>query len=155
VISTAAKATSEIGGKADAYRTFWGRFIERVQLEHPGWTNARVPSGDNWITMKCPMKGCLYGVNFAMGGKTRAELYIDTGDGDENQAILEGFAEHKEEIEGAFGAPLSWEELPGKRACRIAYYGAGDAADLDSHDAYIDWMFDASSRLRRALEPFA
>ena len=119
VISTAAKATSESGGKADSYRAFWSRFIERVHQEHPGWTNARVPSGDNWITMKCPMKGCVYGVSFAMGGKTRAELYIDTGDGEENLAILEGFAEHRAEIEAAFGGPLFWEELP--REARLSH----------------------------------
>ena len=155
VISTAAKATSEGGGKAEAYRAFWSRFIERVHVEHPGWTNARVPSGDNWITMRSPMKGCVYGVNFAMGGKTRAKLYIDTGDAEDNLAVLEGLAEHKAAIEASFGAPLSWEELPQRRACRIAYYGSGDATNLDAHDSYIDWMFDASSRLRLALQPFA
>jgi Domain of unknown function (DUF4268) len=153
VISAAARASSE-GGKANAYRAFWTRFLERVHAEHPSWTNAKVASGDNWMNLKCPIKGCIYGVNFAMGGKTRAELYIDTGDGEENLARLEVFAEHKTEIETAFGAPLSWEELPGRRACRIAVYGSGDAADSEQHDAYIDWMLDASSRLRAALEPF-
>lgn len=155
VVSSAAKATSETGGKADAYRAYWTRFIERVHMEHPGWTNARVPSGDNWMNMKSPIKGCLYGVNFAMGGKTRAELYIDAGDAEENLGILEALASHKFEVEASFGEELSWEELPGKRACRIATYGTGDAANTDEHDAYVDWMLNASSRLRAALEPFA
>jgi len=154
VISTAAKATSEGSSKAAAYRAFWARLIERVHIEHPGWTNAKVASSGNWMTMKCPIKGCVYGVNFAMGGKTRAELYIDTGDSEENLTRLQSFAAHKTEIEAAFVEPLSWEELPGKRACRIAVYGSGDAAETDEHDAYIDWFFDASSRLRSALEPF-
>jgi len=69
VISTAAKATSEGSSKAAAYRAFWARLIERVHIEHPGWTNAKVASSGNWMTMKCPIKGCVYGVNFAMGGK--------------------------------------------------------------------------------------
>ncbi len=90
-----------------------------------------------------------------MGGKTRAELYIDTGIAEENLARLETFAVHKAEIEAAFGEPLSWEELPEKRACRIAVYGSGDAANIDEHDVYIDWFFDASSRLRSSVEPFA
>ena len=155
VISTAAKATSEGGGKSDAYRAFWTRFLERVHTEHPTWTNAKVPSGDNWLTMKSPIKDCANGVNFAMGGKTRAELYIFAGDAEENLARLEGFAAHKEEIEARAGEALSWEDLPGKRACRIAIYGTGDAANMSEHEAYIDWFFDASGRLRAALEPFA
>jgi hypothetical protein len=155
VVATAAKATSEGGGKADAYRLFWTDFLERVHTEHPTWTNAKVASGNNWLTLKCPIKDCAYGVNFAMGGKTRAELYIFAGDAEENIDRLEEFAAHKAEIEAIAGEPLSWEDLPGKRACRIAIYGTGDAATLAEHAAYIDWFFDASSRLRAALEPFA
>lgn len=155
IVSTAAKATSEGGSKTEAYRSFWGRFIERVHVEHPGWTNARVPGGDNWITMKSPIAGTVYGVNFALGGRMRAELYIDSGDAEENLALLAKVSAHKEEIEAAIGTPVSWEELPNRRACRIAIYGDGDVLQTDQHDHYVSWMFEMSSRLRSSLESIA
>lgn len=150
-VSRAAKSSSQVAGKAEAYRSFWTRFLQRVHLEHPGWTNAQKPSTVNWFSMPAPIKRTSYGVNFAIGGKTRSELYIDTGDGAQNLSIFEQLLEKKDEIEVAFGEPLSWEELPGRRACRIAVYGEGDAANTDDHERYIDWFFDTGVRLRRAL----
>jgi hypothetical protein len=152
VVATSAKATSEGGPKAEAYRGFWKRFLERVHQEHPDWTNARTPRVDNWLDLKSPIRGAHYSVGFAMNSRTKSELYIDSGDEEENLQLLNSFAAEKEEIERSYGAPLSWEDLPGRRACRIAVYGEGDVLDVDKHDEYIDWFFDTSARLRAALE---
>ena len=55
-----------------------------------------------------------------------AEVYIDTGDKAKNEQIFNCLSERKEEIEGAFGSALSWEQLETKRACRVAIYMDGD-----------------------------
>ena len=55
-------------------------------------------------------------------------------------------------LEDAYGRPLFFEELPGKRACRIAdYRGGADVTDIDNFDEFIDWFFDSGARLRKAL----
>jgi hypothetical protein len=154
VVSASAKATAK-GGKAEFYRQFWRRFIERVHEEHPDWTNARVAGPDSWMTMKCPIPGCFYGVNFAMGGKTRAELYIDTGDGDENLELFNTLFSRKADVELVVGESVAWEELPNRRACRIAIYGDGDVVEVEKHEVFVTWMLDASARLRAAVEPVA
>ena len=153
VVATAAKATSEGGPKTDAYRAFWGRFIERVHTEHPGWTNARVPGGANWLNLKSPIRGATYSVGFSTNGRAKSELYIDSGDEEENLELLNRFQSQKDAIETLFGEPLSWEELPGKRACRIAVYRDGDVLNTEQHDTYIGWFFDTNARLRATLEP--
>lgn len=139
--------------KADAYRAFWGRFIERVQAEHPGWTNAKTPGPDNWLEMKGPTRGARYTVSFANKGRLRSELYIDTGNAEENAALLMKLETKRDAIEEAFGGSLTWEPLPGKRACRIAVYREGDVLHIDQHDEYVDWFLDTNARLRTALEP--
>jgi hypothetical protein len=58
----------------------------------------------------------------------------------------------RESTEAAFGGPLTWEEMPGRRTCRIADYGQGDAANVKDHDAHIDWFFDSLERLRNAVD---
>jgi len=151
-VAAAAKTTSKQAGKAPLYQGFWARFLERVRAEHPGWTNARKPQASNWLAMACPFKGGpYYAASFAQGGKLRTELYIDFGDAQANLALFEQLAARKDEIEAAYGGPLVWEELPARRACRIADYGDGEVSNGDQFDAYIDWFFDTGTRLRSAL----
>lgn len=153
-VATAAKATSRATGKGAYYLQFWTRFLERVHKEHPGWTSAQKPGEVNWFTMPCPLKGGpAYSIGFAWKGRLRSELYVDYTDPDEVKRVYQGLVEHREAIEAAYGGPLSWEELPNGRASRLADYSDGDAANVDSHDDYIDWFFDSSQRLRAALEP--
>jgi hypothetical protein len=77
-------------------------------------------------------------------------------------ALFEQLAAMKDEIEASYGTPLVWEDLPGKRACRIADYGQGDVSNGDRFDEYgdrfdeyVDWFFDTGSRLRTAISAAA
>jgi hypothetical protein len=141
----------EAVGKGEHYRAFWTRFLERVHAEHPDWTTARIPQKDNWITVPSGIKGAVYGCNFAAGSRLRAELYIDSGDARANLELFRALKKRAKPIEAVYGKALSWEELPGRRACRVADYADGDVTNTDQHDAYIDWFFDTGLRLRRAL----
>lgn len=152
-VAAAAKSTSQQAGKAPLYQAFWSRFLERVRIERPGWTNAQKPQTANWFEMPSPLKGGpYYAVSFAHGGKLRNELYIDYGNAEQNTALFDSLAAQKELIEGQYGAPLSWEDLPEKRACRIADYSHGDVSNGDQFDRYIDWFFDSGTRLRPAID---
>ena len=155
-VAAVTKSSSLQAGKAPLYREFWTRFLERVGAEHPEWTNASKPQTANWFAMACPFKGGpYYAFSFAAGGKLRSELYIDFGDAETNTELFASLAERRDAIEQVYGSRLSWEELEGKRACRIADYGDGDVANVDQHDAYIDWFFDRGGRLRQAVESAA
>lgn len=58
--------------------------------------------------------------------------------------------------QGARQGPLRqaapWEDLPNRRACRLADYTAGDVTDGDAFEQYIDWFFDTGTRLRAAID---
>ena len=60
------------------------------------------------------------------------------------------------EIEKAFGGPLSWERLEGKRACRIKYaqQGGGYRAPEDQWPKMQDGIIAAMTRLEQGLRPF-
>lgn len=157
-VATATKATAQAAsGKGQYYMAFWTRFLERIHTERPGWTKAHKPGPYNWLPMPSPFKGggVSYIANFPAGGKLRYELYIDTGDADANLALFNALQAQQSDIENAYGAPLSWEDLPGKQACRIAAYGSGDVTNPDGHDTYVDWFIQAGTKLRQALEPYA
>jgi hypothetical protein len=149
----AAARSSAVSGKSSLYQAFWGRFLDRVRDERPGWTRAQKPQPQNWLAMPCPFKGGPnYGVSFAQHGRIKTELYIDYPDDAERAAgLYSQLAGFKERIESVFGDQLSWEELPNRRACRIAVYGTGDVSHGDEHDQYIDWFLDTGTRLRAAI----
>jgi hypothetical protein len=150
-VRTATKAGA-VSGKGALYVQFWERFIERVHAEHPDWTKAKAVGPYNWFEMKGPIKGSLINSSFAQGDRLRHELYIDTGDGDRNDLVFGALRNQQSEIESVYGQPLEWEELPSRRACRIAEYEDGcPVADIERWDEYLAWFLDAGTRLRAAL----
>lgn len=140
-----------LGGKATYYERFWGRYIERVQREHPGWTNARRVGRESWMSQPSGVPGTFISVCFGAGGKLRHELYIDAGDAAQNEEVFEDLLSRRNVLEEAYGRRLDFQRLEGRRACRIADHGVGDVTDEGRHDEFINWFFDAGARLRRAL----
>jgi hypothetical protein len=152
-VAADAKATSTQAGKAPLYVAFWTRFLERLAIERPGWSNARKPQPTNWMQMPCPFKGLsYYSPSFAQGGKLRNELYLDFTDPEQVTEVFEKLAAQKDLIESTYGGPLTWEALPGKRAARIGDYAPGSVTNGDDFDAYIDWFFHSGDRLRSAID---
>ncbi len=126
--AVSARAALQVDGKGSWYVEFWTRFLERVRSEHPDWTRSRKPSANNWLEMPCPWKGGpAFSSSFASGGQLRSELYIDfPGD---SQAVAELFSylsDRRDAIETTYGSTLNWEELPNRRASRIADYAEGE-----------------------------
>jgi Domain of unknown function (DUF4268) len=152
----AATQSGAVSERGALYMRLWERLLARVQADYPQWSSARKASPDNWIEMKAPIKGCKFSQSFAQGHRLRHELYIDTGDADRNLEIFESLPSRKAEMEQAYGRPLTWEELPTRRACRVANYKDGcDVTQEDRFEEYIDWFIDAGTRLRKALSTVA
>src|SRR5947209_1954124 len=148
----AAIQRSAVTGKGALYAQFWPNLLERVHGEYPEWTRSRRAGPENWIEMKSPLRGTIISSGFAQGERLRHELYIDTGDGERNLEIFEQLRAHREEFEIAYGRPVEWEELPQRRACRVAdYRGNSDVTNEGDHAAFVGWFVDAGVRLRRAL----
>ncbi len=133
---------------------FWTQLLERAK----GRTKLHAaisPGKENWLGTGAGRAG----LGFDYGIRehdVQVELYIDRGkDAErENEAIFDTLAASREQIEAAFGEPLDWERLEGKRACRIAKrLPVGGYRDEDRWPAIHDAMVDAMMRLERALRP--
>jgi hypothetical protein len=148
-----AKVVSAQAGKGPLYVEFWSSFLDRIHAEHPGWTKARTPGASNWLDLFWLRPGVRINMGFRSQQRFGAELYIDTGDADENRAIFDQLLAQRPEIEQAYGRSLLWEEMEGKRACRLDDYRPGEVTQIDHYDEYTDWAFDAYRRFRRAVGP--
>ena len=111
------------------------------------------PSKGTWVSAGAGKTGLTFGYVVGMRG-ARVELYIDSQDGDNNRQYFEALFLKKETIESAFGSPLDWQPLEGKRACRIKKtYATGGYRDEDVWDAVYEELAEAMEKLESALQP--
>jgi Domain of unknown function (DUF4268) len=111
----------EIAERYFIRKRWWKGLIERSAAVSK--THAHItPSEHGWISASAGVRGL--GFNYVvMQDECRVELYIDRGkDCDaENKQIFDELYASRQGIEKAFGGPLVWERLEGRRACRISH----------------------------------
>lgn len=121
--------TSDVSLKGEKYRNYFQLLIDELREEHK-FTGAKIGQPQNWYSFSSGITGITYTASFAMGGKARAEVYIDMGDVEKNKNLFDG-------LHAAFTSisdlDIEWERLDGKRASRIGVYrnGSIDSPDND------------------------
>jgi hypothetical protein len=145
----------EIAESAHVRRRFWTGLLDRAREKtrlHSGIS----PCDDSWISASAGKTGLTF-VYSVPQRTAQVELYIDRGRGGEEQnlAIFDELLSHQSEIERAYGAPLEWQRLDERRACRIRerWEGVG-YRDEDQWPELQDKLVDAMVRLESALKPF-
>lgn len=150
------KTKRELVKRHEERRQFWKLLLERIPTKTKLHTSLS-PSSDNWIGTSF-VKSWL-GLNYVIEmNRTRVELYIDRGvSPEDNQAIYDHFYSNRPKIEAAYGGPLSWEVLEGKRACRIAarFDTGGYRSPTQDWPQLQDALIDAMIRFEKAIRPYA
>ncbi len=140
-------ASTEIN---EYYRAFFQKLIDELR-ENFRFTNAKTGQPQSWYSFTSGSKGCTYGCSFARG-KIRTEVYIDTRDQNINKEILKTFELQKVELEREFGEEIIFEELPTRRASRIAIYRDGDIwADDQILDEIRIWCIEKLLKFRQVF----
>lgn len=85
--------------------------------------------------------------------ETRAELYIDAPETEDNKALFDALHTNREAIEADFGARLTWQRLNDKRASRISFSVPGGWVDDGTWPSAINQAVDAMQRLYTTLSP--
>jgi hypothetical protein len=144
---------------ADRYvvrRKFWEKLFERARQKTNLYSTLS-PSKDNWVAVASGKPGISFTTTIKERSAT-AQLVIDRGkeSDTENRRILDQLRMHKDEIERAFGLPLTWYQREDVRLCRIINeittggYRDEEAKWTTIQDAIVDSMV----RLEKALRPF-
>jgi hypothetical protein len=134
---------------------FWEQLLQRAKEKGVLLHAQRSPTKDSWISAGAGVRA---GVSFTyviwITEESAVELYIDTGDKDENKRIFDGLHGRKAEIEQAFGAELSWERLDNKRGCRVrSVLREGGLVDEGKWAVIQDAMIASMDRLAKAVKP--
>ena len=136
-----------------AYQAFWAELLRRIRQQHPDWTRSVKAPKASWMTMPYGSSIGWYSFVFTRTGP-RVELYFGSVDPEENRAAFERMAAMREQIDADFGATVSYDPLPTKKACRLHVDrpGGGDVMDGDAHEALMDWFLSTMDRFRMATQ---
>jgi len=133
---------------------FWTELLEKAKRQTK-LHSAISPSEHNWISASAGRRGLVLSY-VIREHEADVELYIDRGKdtNDENEGVFDALLSGKDAIEQAFGAPLEWQRLEGRRACRIkSEIELGGCRDEAKWPAIQNAMIDAMIRLENALRP--
>lgn len=99
---------------------FFADLLDRLKEVRPGLTRATKTFPQNWWCLGAGKTGFRFCWVFTGQNKLRVELYIDSGDKEQNEAAFDALHQQKSDIEAEVGVALSWQRLGDKQASRIA-----------------------------------
>jgi Domain of unknown function (DUF4268) len=100
------------------FRRFWSQLVERAHSKTTLLLN-RTPTTDYWLTAGIGRDGFSLTLA-AKEDRARIECYIRLRQGRQGTlAAFNALLSQREDIEGAFGEHLDWQELAGKSGSRI------------------------------------
>ena len=137
-----------ITDKQEYYKHFFTSFLELVHKELPGITNSKKVGYDSWKSFPAGTSGYQYACAFRSGNRFSCELYIDTGDKEENKQRFNTLYQNKEGIENKTGE-LSWERLDDRKACRIAAY-----TDYTNDQEMLTWGIEKLKIFREVFKKY-
>jgi hypothetical protein len=144
----------ELAYRNDPRYRFWEGLLERAKQTTRLHANIS-PSTQHWVGTSAGRNGLK--LNYViLKDSARVELYIyvDGQSGEDNKAMFDGLAAHKDAIEQEFGASLRWERLDDSLACRIsAPVERGGLVNMDEWPEIQEAMIDSMIRFERVFRP--
>jgi hypothetical protein len=128
---------------------YWRSFADYLKAEASHFSIRR-PNKDHWFEFPIGRSGIVISATINTKKKrTGVELYLYR---DPTKAGIRQLAAAREAIEKEFGEPLDWQELPGKKASRIAVYRQNvDPADAASYPDLHAWMLSKMDAFREVF----
>jgi hypothetical protein len=159
---TGSSRASGAGGAAtterqELYKSFWRALLKELLARDPASTTASPDRvhGSNYYGISVGRS--YFQANFVFGWEEgqyvlRAELYIDTPDKLQNEAVFDHLFETRAMIETEFGEELVWSRREDIRACRIYARRFGSIEDSqDQLDDYVKWGAERLLKIRQVF----
>lgn len=107
-----------LGARQEVFRKFWAQLIERSKARTQLLAN-RNTTVDHWLSAGIGRSGFSLNISLVQN-EGQVECYIRVPGGEEKStAAFKALLEQRDKIEAKFGGPLDWQDLPGRRGCRI------------------------------------
>ena len=138
------------------YLKFYSKLVEEYKKSNPRWRKVN-PQPQSWLSFGAGKTRLSFVWAFKSNNRFAVELYIDTGDRNENERIFEELEKHKDKIESELKG-LTWERMEERRACRIAIYrnikGSIKYLLEEDYPEIIEWASKTMNRFSYVLSKY-
>ena len=140
-----------ISSKSQKYQNYFQSLIDDLRDNHK-FTSAKAGQPQNWYSFSSGISGMSYGANFCQDGKVRSELYIGSGNREQNKFVFDELLKSRNELEESLGETISWERLDSGIASRLAIYTDGSIEDSDAElESVKTWHIEKLLKLKSIL----
>jgi hypothetical protein len=130
---------------------YWEQLLESFQASSCTLYNNISASKDHWLSAGSGVRACPYSLIFNQK-ELRVELWLSKADAEKNTFLFEHLKDQQESIHTAFGTELDWQDLPGKKSCRIQYALPVDGFNKERWPEWVDWHLTNMTKLEKALK---
>lgn len=150
--ATRQTSSDELAERHHVRIAYWASFAEYLKT-HSSRFVIRRTSKDHWFSFSVGRGGVSISATISTkkNGRAGVELYFHR---DPFKRAIRQLALQREAIEQEFGEPLEWQELPGKKASRIAIYRTNiDPSDQTNFPTLHQWMLERMDKYRQVFGP--
>jgi hypothetical protein len=149
-------SSQTISETSKKYLSFYLQLVEEYSKNNPNWRKLKAQP-QSWLNFGAGKSGLAFAWAFKSNNKMAIELYIDTGDKNENEIIFEELENHKDKIDNEIKG-LNWEKLEEKQACRIAIYkninGNIKTLSEDDYPKVIKWAIETMKEFSNVFSKY-
>ncbi len=143
-------ASQEQSHRHTLRQAFWEQALKALNHSSCSLFSNISPSKDHWLSAGSGVSSMAYQLIFGKS-EIRVEFYMSRAQAEANQFVFDRLAEQKQRIEATFGAELTWQPLPNRKACRILYAKPVDGYDKNNWPEMIQWLVNHMISMEQAL----
>jgi hypothetical protein len=132
-------------------REYWEQALEVFRNSACNLYDNISASKDHWLSAGSGLSGCPYSLIFNQK-ELRVELWISRSSAEENTFIFDELIKQQSAINAAFGEPLEWMRLEGKKSCRIQFSHSAEGFNKELWPEFSVWHLEHMSRLEKAIK---
>ena len=132
-------------------REYWEQALEVFRNSLCNLYDNISASKDHWLSAGSGLSGCPYSLIFNQK-ELRVELWISRSSTEENTFIFDELLKQHSAINAAFGEPLEWLRLEGKKSCRIQFSQPAEGFNKELWPEFSTWHLEHMTRLEKAIK---
>ena len=151
---TVSNARAAVSERGERYRAFFQKLIDTLREEH-NFTGARKAQTASWYRFTAGHgQRAYYTAKFALGGRARVEVEIDSDNRVWNKDVFDKLLGDKESIESELQKSFEWERLDNYRVSRIVAVRQGSIDDdEETLEEIRAWMVQKLRDFKRVFGP--
>lgn len=147
-VRAATRSGEGVSEREALFHRFWSSWQSVLSAEKPGWSRSVVAPKGAWFSMTAKVNGAVYYLGFTKAGLVSQQWFEDR-DVTVNESRFATLVPKQALMEAAYGGPLDFEVMPGRKSTRIGEVLSGAAiAQEDDWKHYLVWILDRQTRLR-------